>query len=176
MKIDLEQIRDLLKAVSQTDITELTIESGDEKITVKKSTTMTIAHAPTPAPAAVEMTTATVPHVAPRPVAVAAHAAPEPAPAKGNNHKSDESAADASLLPITSPMVGTFYRSPSPTAPAFVEVGDRINVGQTVCIIEAMKLMNDLPAEVAGKVVKIMVENGSTVEFGQPLFLIDPKG
>jgi acetyl-CoA carboxylase biotin carboxyl carrier protein len=73
-------------------------------------------------------------------------------------------------------MVGTFYGSPSPTAPAFVKPGDRVTVGQTVCIIEAMKLMNDLPSEVAGKIVKICVDNGTTVEYGQTLFLVDPKG
>jgi acetyl-CoA carboxylase biotin carboxyl carrier protein len=73
-------------------------------------------------------------------------------------------------------MVGTFYRAASPTAAAFVNVGDRVNVGQTVCIIEAMKLMNDMPSEVAGKIVKILVENGTTVEYGQALFMVDPKG
>ena len=78
-------------------------------------------------------------------------------------------------VPFTSPMVGTFYRSPSPAVPAFVKVGDYITVGQTVCIIEAMKLMNDMPAEVAGKVLRICVENGTTVEYGQQLFLVDPR-
>jgi acetyl-CoA carboxylase biotin carboxyl carrier protein len=72
-------------------------------------------------------------------------------------------------------MVGTFYRSPSPSAPPFLDVGDKVTVGQTVCIIEAMKLMNDLPSEVSGKVVRICVENGTTVEYGQPLFMVDPK-
>jgi acetyl-CoA carboxylase biotin carboxyl carrier protein len=79
------------------------------------------------------------------------------------------------LVAITAPMVGTFYRASSPTTPPYVEVGDQISVGQTVCIIEAMKLMNDLPSEVAGKVVKLCAENGSTVEFGQQLFLVDPR-
>jgi acetyl-CoA carboxylase biotin carboxyl carrier protein len=73
-------------------------------------------------------------------------------------------------------MVGTFYRAASPTAAPYVDIGDRITVGQTVCIIEAMKLMNDMPAEVAGRIVKVCVDNGSTVEYGQPLFLVDPKG
>jgi len=73
-------------------------------------------------------------------------------------------------------MVGTFYRAPSPGAANYVEIGDRVSVGQTVCIIEAMKLMNDMPTEVAGRVVKILVENGTTVEYGQPLFLVDPRG
>ena len=80
------------------------------------------------------------------------------------------------LVPVASPMVGTFYRSSSPSAPPFVEVGDTIAVGQTVCIIEAMKLMNDLPAEVAGRIVKVCVENGTTVEYGQPLFMVNPRG
>jgi acetyl-CoA carboxylase biotin carboxyl carrier protein len=169
VKIDLEQIRDLLKAVSQTDITELTIESGDEKITVRKSTAIAVAQAPVNS---VEIA-ATVPNNAAR-TATATLPAEQP---KVNNNKSPETAeSNNGLVPITSPMVGTFYRSPSPTAPSFVEVGDRVNVGQTVCIIEAMKLMNDLPSEVAGKVVKVLVENGTTVEFGQQLFLLDPNG
>lgn len=167
MKIDLDQIRSLLAVVSQTDVTELTIESGDEKITVKKANSVMVAgHVPT----AVELT-------APVPVPVAARAsaqAPE-APKTVNNGAADEP-EKSGMLSITSPMVGTFYRAPSPTAPSFVNVGDRVSVGQTVCIIEAMKLMNDLPSEVAGKIVKILVENGTTVEFGQPLFLVDPKG
>ncbi len=171
MKIDLDQIRDLLKAVSNTDITELTIESGDEKITVKKSTTVvTVAQPSMP----IEINTAQVPQVAPRLVAVPPSSSGTSQP---NNHKNqDVAAVPDNYVSIASPMVGTFYRSPSPTAPSYVDVGDTVKVGQTVCIIEAMKLMNDLPSEVSGKVVKILVENGTTVEFGQPLFLVDPNG
>jgi acetyl-CoA carboxylase biotin carboxyl carrier protein len=170
VKIDLEQIRDLLKAVSQTDITELTIESGDEKITVRKSTASVVAHAPVAA--AIEAPVA-VQHAAPR-LVTATVAAEQPKP--NNNKAQDNGEAPNGLISITSPMVGTFYRSPAPTSPSFVEVGDRVNVGQTVCIIEAMKLMNDLPSEVSGKIVKVLVENGTTVEFGQQLFLLDPNG
>ncbi|MCW5822844.1 MAG: acetyl-CoA carboxylase biotin carboxyl carrier protein [Cyanobacteria bacterium TGS_CYA1] len=102
-------------------------------------------------------------------------AAPVPAPAPAPAPAKVEEAA-ANYLQITSPMVGTFYRAPSPGAANYVEIGDRVSVGQTVCIIEAMKLMNDMPTEVAGRVVKILVENGTTVEYGQPLFLVDPRG
>jgi acetyl-CoA carboxylase biotin carboxyl carrier protein len=172
VKIDLEQIRSLLSVVSQTDITELTIESGDEKITVKKANSVTVAgHV---LPAQLEVAAAQPLGV---PVATRAAAPLSEAPkASGSNNGAVEEPEKNGLLSITSPMVGTFYRAPAPTAPSFVDIGDRVNVGQTVCIIEAMKLMNDLPSEVAGKIVKILVENGTTVEFGQPLFLVDPKG
>ncbi len=162
MKIDLDQIRDLLAVVSQTDITELTIESGDQKITVKKSTTTYI-------PTTVEVQAA--PQIA----------LPKPAfdgePLKQQLESPvEEKASSNGLVSIASPMVGTFYRSPSPTAPPFVDVGDRIASGQTVCIIEAMKLMNDLPAEISGRIVQVCAENGTTVEYGQPLFMVDPRG
>lgn len=167
MKLDLDQIRDLLAVVGETDITELTIESGEEKITVKKAPpTLAVSSIEVAAPparrepaAAVAAATADAHGQAPEPAA----AAPEPESRNG-------------LVPITSPMVGTFYRSPSPSAPPFVDVGDHVTIGQTVCIIEAMKLMNDLPAEVAGRIVKVCVDSGTTVEYGQPLFMIDPKG
>lgn len=175
MKIDFEQIRSLLATVSQEpDITELTIESGDEKITVKKSSGQLIAQGGSNH---VEVSATT------HPVPVASgggnrQTATAPAQTQqqtqaGNN---EEQNSNNGLLSITSPMVGTFYRSPSPTAAPFVEAGDHVSVGQTVCIIEAMKLMNDMPSEIAGKVVKILVENGTTVEFGQPLMLVDPNG
>ncbi len=175
MDIDLKQISDLLAVVGGTDITELTIESGDQKITVKKSgpvyaapATMLVADSMPPG----VVSRGNVPAVAtmsfePKNEAKAepkAEAAAPPAP----------SAAD--LVPVTSPMVGTFYRSSSPTAKPFVDIGDKISIGQTVCIIEAMKLMNDMPSEVSGKIVKVCVDNGSTVEYGQQLFLVDPKG
>lgn len=88
-----------------------------------------------------------------------------------------EVAPDATLerlLEVTSPMVGTFYRAPSPEAPPYVNIGDRVSVGQVLCIIEAMKLMNEIEAEVSGRIVKILVENVQPVEFGQPIFIIDP--
>lgn len=176
MDIDLKTIRELLAVVGNTDITELTIESGDQRITVKKSSVATagsqtfVAEA---APTAVlsQPKQAAAPQMSfepkPEPAKQAPAAAPAPAPAENSSN---------GHVPITSPMVGTFYRAASPTAQPFVDIGDRVNVGQTVCIIEAMKLMNDMPTEVAGKIVKVLVENGTTVEYGQPLFLVDPKG
>lgn len=172
VKIDLEQIRELLSVVSSTDITELTIESGDQKITVKKERQVIV---PQVAEIAQPMHV-TVP-VASTPVATAAPAkepAAKPQITPEQNGAKEE--ASNGWVPITSPMVGTFYRAGSPTAAPFVNIGDRVNVGQTVCIIEAMKLMNDMPAEVAGKIVKVCVENGTTVEYGQVLFLVDTKG
>lgn len=163
MKIDLDQIRDLLSVVGQTDITELTIESGDQKITIKKSATNS-------APATFEVPTAA--HFAPPAVQPKALPHPELDAAPKKPEVEDMSG----LVEVTSPMVGTFYRAPTPTSSSFVEVGDRITTGQTICIIEAMKLMNDLPAEVSGKIVKVCADNGTTVEYGQALFLVDPKG
>lgn len=167
MNIDLEQIRALLEVVSQTDVIELTIESGEEKVTIKKS----------PAPAANDITVSlpvtsqAVPAPAARPAGeISFEPKPEPVPANS------QASNGADLLSVTSPMVGTFYRSSSPSTQPFVQIGDRIAVGQTVCIIEAMKLMNDMPSEVSGRIVKICVDNGSTVEYGQQLFLVDPKG
>ena len=168
MKIDLQQIRDLLDIVSKTDITELTIEIGEEKVTIKKSG---------PIAQSVQLDLS-----AENPGAMV-----NPAPARSSElsfepkpqaqvPSAEASAASNGLVPVTSPMVGTFYRASSPAANPYVEVGDRISIGQTVCIIEAMKLMNDMPSEVAGRIVKVCVENGSTVEYGQQLFLVDPKG
>ncbi|MDR7597108.1 MAG: acetyl-CoA carboxylase biotin carboxyl carrier protein, partial [Armatimonadota bacterium] len=79
-------------------------------------------------------------------------------------------------VPVTAPMVGTFYRAPGPDQPPFVQEGDRVEAGQTLCIIEAMKMFNEIPAEVSGRVVRVLAENGAPVEYGQPLFLIDPQG
>jgi len=172
VKIDLEQIRSLLAVVSQTDITELTIESGDEKITVKKGNVQTgFANGDGNH---VEVATASSVPLSNSNKALTL--VPQSAPQAAEANNVEEQAAASGYLPITSPMVGTFYRASGPTSAPFVEPGDRVSIGQTVCIIEAMKLMNDLPSEISGKVVKILVENGSTVEFGQPLMLVDPKG
>jgi acetyl-CoA carboxylase biotin carboxyl carrier protein len=166
VNIDLDQIRSLLAVVSSTDITELTIEFGDHKITVKKApSTQNIVVAEQPVAAHVPNRPVTQMSFEPKPKEEPAEAATTESPTATNG-----------LVPVTSPMVGTFYRATSPTAAPFVNVGDHINVGQTVCIIEAMKLMNDMPSEVSGKIVKVCVDNGTTVEYGQQLFLVDPKG
>jgi oxaloacetate decarboxylase alpha subunit len=168
--IDLKQISDLLAVVGSNDITELTIESGDQKITVKKSGPVYAA--------TMLMADALPPNAVSRgSVPTAATMSFEPKNEVKSEAKPEAAAPSASdLVPVTSPMVGTFYRSSSPTTKPFVDVGDKIAVGQTVCIIEAMKLMNDMPSEVSGKIVKVCVDNGSTVEYGQQLFLVDPKG
>jgi acetyl-CoA carboxylase biotin carboxyl carrier protein len=99
-----------------------------------------------------------------------------PAPAPAAPPAAAPASAEDRLVKVVSPMVGTFYRAPAPDADPYVEVGDRIDAGQTVCIIEAMKLMNEIESEVRGRVAKIAVENGQPVEYGQVLFLIDPQG
>lgn len=167
MKIDLDQIRELLTVVSSTDVTELTIEFGDQRITVKKAPPV-MGQDSAPKPIMVKTETASAaPAVVQKPPTVTPEVRAEaPASVEEKN----------GYVEITSPMVGTFYRAPSPESPSFVQIGDRVNIGQTVCIIEAMKLMNDMPSEVSGKIVKVLAENGTTVEYGQPLFLVDPKG
>ncbi|MDZ4837769.1 MAG: acetyl-CoA carboxylase biotin carboxyl carrier protein [Candidatus Melainabacteria bacterium] len=168
MKIDLDQIRELLSVVGSTDVTELTIEFGDQRITVKKSPPVVAGADSLPI---VMKTTDLLPAPQlPKLSLPTAEVQNETATANGGE------ASTNGLVEITSPMVGTFYQAPSPDAPPFVQIGDHVAVGQTVCIIEAMKLMNDMPAEVSGKVVKLLVDNGTTVEYGQPLFLVDPKG
>jgi len=169
VKIDLEQIKVLLDMVSKTDVAELTIEVEGEKVTIRKPTTNTVVTAHLPEPNAVHALSTAIKEsqIAQAPAANLS---------SGKNANTESSGIADNLVAITAPMVGTFYRASSPSASPYAEVGDKISVGQTVCIIEAMKLMNDLPSEVAGKVVKVCAENGATVEYGQQLFLIDPAG
>lgn len=164
MDIDLDQIKKLLDVVSTTDVTELTIESGEEKITIKKQQASVASLLEIPA---------THHQVAPSLPAVQTKISREETAPPGKEHEDENNGKG--LISINSPMVGTFYRSSSPSAPPFVDIGDLIAPGQTICIIEAMKLMNDLPAEVSGRVVRCCVENGTTVEYGQPLFMVNPK-
>ncbi|HEU0302779.1 MAG TPA: acetyl-CoA carboxylase biotin carboxyl carrier protein [Longimicrobium sp.] len=156
--IDLDFIRGLIEAVDDSGIDSLEIARGGTRIRINKT--------PPPAPvaaAAPAALPAAAPVAAPAPAAAGeAAAAPAAAPPPSN------------LVEIKSPMVGTFYRSPAPEAPPYVEVGSRINRGQTLCILEAMKLMNELPADIAGVVREISVENGEPVEYGQVLFRIEP--
>lgn len=162
MSINFNELRDLLGAISQTDITELTLKSEDFELTVRKGLPAVI---PAVSPPAAAPTTVVTP--SPAPVAPAT-------PGKTFVEESKPAVVDKHWLAITSPMVGTFYRAPTPDEPPFVEVNDRIRVGQTVCIIEAMKLMNEIEAEASGQVMDILVANGEPVEYGQTLMWIKP--
>ncbi|MFQ4139722.1 acetyl-CoA carboxylase biotin carboxyl carrier protein [Nodosilinea sp. PGN35] len=163
MELSVTDLRELVTALNQSDIVELTLKGADFELTLRKPGAMVSASAPAPiAPRAIEGAAPSPPPPV-EPVIPAAPATPATPPGKGSD-----------LLSITSPMVGTFYRSPAPEEPAFVGVGDRISSGQTVCIIEAMKLMNELEAEISGEIVEILVENAQPVEFGQTLMLVRP--
>ena len=181
MPLDFNEIRQLLATIAQTDIAEVILKSDDFEITVRKAVSFsgqisssvgqsvssalpgnlpTVSPIPTPQPS-VHITDGTTNRTVDNAVQ---NAQPSPTP----------SPIEQKLLEIPSPMVGTFYRAPAPGEPAFIEVGDRIRSGQTVCIIEAMKLMNEIEAEVSGQVIEILVQNGEPVEYGQPLMRINP--
>lgn len=155
--MDFKQIQELIKMVNKSNLSEVSIEEKDFKITIKQKEEIIQQAVVAAAPVAVAP-------VAAAPVAAAPAAAPAPA------------AEDTSkYLTIKSPMIGTFYRKPAPDKPLFVEVGDEVVPGKVVCIVEAMKLFNEIESEVKGKIVKILVEDQSPVEYDQPLFLVDPS-
>lgn len=180
MPLDFNELRQLLLTLAQTDITELTLKSDDFELTVRKavgverlptvesgSSSMTVLglHSSSAASSTAnsgigsvtsQVIDSNVNTSVPLPVPI-----PQPLELK--------------FVEISSPMVGTFYRSPAPGEPPFVEVGDRVRVGQTVCIIEAMKLMNEIEAEASGQIIEILVQNGEPIEYGQPLMRINPS-
>jgi acetyl-CoA carboxylase biotin carboxyl carrier protein len=153
MKVELEYLEKLVKLVKDNGLTELSLEEGEKAIIIKKEQGVVVPQSAAVAPQAMP---AAVPAVQP----VAPKAEIEPETAKG--------------IPITSPMVGTFYKAPSPGSPSFTEVGKTVSVGQVVCIIEAMKLMNEIESDVAGKLVEICVQDGQPVEYGQVLMIVEP--
>jgi acetyl-CoA carboxylase biotin carboxyl carrier protein len=157
--MDLKQIQDLVKMVNKSNISELSIEEKDIKITIKQKEDKYVTGVPMQQIQA-----------APAPVAIASPAPSAAAPAA----KPAAPAAADNLLTIKSPMIGTFYRRPSPDKPNFVEEGDEVKNGKVVCIIEAMKLFNEIESEISGRVVKILVEDSTPVEYDQPLFLVEP--
>ena len=164
MDIDLKQIRSLADLAIKKGLAEITVQEGDKSITVK----LPLGNSAGGSAAQPVMTTASAAEV---PVALPVA---ESAPAKGGK-KAASAADDSKHHKITSPMVGTFYNAPSPDSPAFVKVGDKISKGQTLCIIEAMKMMNELESDIAGTVVKILVDDAQPVEFGQTIMLVDPS-
>ena len=159
--MDIKQIQELVKLINKTSIGEITIEEDGTRITIKQKKDPSQKIYTQGAPAAYS---ATAPATAP--VAAPAAAAPPAAPAAAP--KADN------LITIKSPMIGTFYRQAGPDKPIFVNVGDEVIPGKTVCIIEAMKLFNEIESEVKGKIVKVLVEDASPVEYDQPLFLVEP--
>jgi acetyl-CoA carboxylase biotin carboxyl carrier protein len=161
--VDIADLKEILRILEAQDITEFELEQDGVKLRVCRASASASAGAP-PAAAYVAAPVSSVPTALPLPVGppVAAEAPAAVA----------EPAANGTL--VKSPIVGTFYRSPDPNAPAFVSVGDKVKVGQILCIIEAMKLMNEIEAELAGEILKIHPENGQPVQYGDPLFTIRP--
>lgn len=159
--MDIKQIQELVKLINKTSIGEITIEEDGTKITIKQKKDP-VQHIVAPISSAPAMA------AAPAPAPVAAAQAPA-APKQEAAPKQDN------LLTIKSPMIGTFYRQAGPGKPIFVNVGDEVSPGKVVCIIEAMKLFNEIESEIKGKIVKVLVEDASPVEYDQPLFLVEPN-
>tara|TARA_R110002049_G_C9147766_1_gene560058 strand:+ start:1843 stop:2322 length:480 start_codon:yes stop_codon:yes gene_type:complete len=159
--MDIKEIQNLIKFVAKSGASEVKLEMEDIKITIRTGALGSSSGETT----IVQQIPMGQPHMAPQPMAATPA---EEAPAKKENE-------DDKYITIKSPIIGTFYRKPSPDKPSFVEVGDAINQGDVLCVIEAMKLFNDIESEVSGKIVKVLVDDSSPVEFDQPLFLVDPS-
>jgi acetyl-CoA carboxylase biotin carboxyl carrier protein len=156
--MDIKQIQELIKFVSRSGVNEVAIEQVDFKITIKTNQTPTVITTTVPAPVAAAVL----------PAAAAAQ------PAVVENKPEAKLEDDSRYVTIKSPMIGTFYRSSSPDKPSFVNVGDEFPSGKVICIIEAMKLFNEIESEISGRIVKVLVDNASPVEYDQPLFLVEP--
>lgn len=156
-----KEIQNLIKFVAKSGVAEVKLKSGEFAISIKNIPEQIVSSAP--APVAQQPVVAQAPQSAP---ATATEAKVEEAP--------KEAAEDANYITIKSPMIGTFYRRPSPDKDLFVNVGDSVQQGDVVCIIEAMKLFNEIESELSGKIVKVLVDDATPVEYDQPLFLVDP--
>jgi acetyl-CoA carboxylase biotin carboxyl carrier protein len=172
--LDFNEIRQLLATIAQTDITEVSLKSDDFELTVRKggnNSVLSVGQAQLGAMVSPGLTPAPATQTAPIQL-------PEIATSRDNSATAQSplavNTASSRFVEVQSPMVGTFYRAPAPGEAPFVEVGDRVKVGQSVCIIEAMKLMNEIEAEVSGQVMEILVQNGEPVEYDQPLMRINP--
>jgi acetyl-CoA carboxylase biotin carboxyl carrier protein len=162
--LKIQEIRELIKLIDQASIDEFSYEHEGSKIKMKKHQNQTTTVVSQPQP--VEQPTQVIP-------SALQSVNPEPAPtAKVEETVAPSRAEDPSLLKVVSPMVGTFYSAPNPESGPFVKVGDRVSKDSVVCIVEAMKLFNEIEAEVNGEIVEILVENGQLVEYGQPMFLV----
>ena len=156
--MEIKDIQKLLDFIAHSGLDEVNIETGEFKVSVKRNAAgQFVPAAPTPVSAPAPVAAAPVPQVS-------VPAPPPPAP------KAD----DSKYLTIKSPMIGTFYRSGGPDKPSFVEIGDEVTAGKVVCIVEAMKLFNEIESEISGRIVKVLIENATPVEYDQPLFLVEP--
>lgn len=165
--MNFKEIQDLIKLVNKMELAEVKIEQGDFRISIRTTQYNKARTNKEGVPQIVS-----IPQVSA--ADMSAPAAPAAAPAATSSEPTPED--HSNLIEVRSPIVGTFYRSSSPDKPPYIKVGDVINVGDVVCIVEAMKLFNEIESEVSGKVVKVMVEDASPVEYDQVLFLVDPKG
>lgn len=167
--MDFNQIQELIRMVSKHKLSEFILKEGDFKLVIRNQ----VAEGAVPAPVVVPVQQPVV-SVAPAAMPMPAPAAAPP-PAKTESPAPTDGDNNPRFVHIKSPMVGTFYRSAGPDKPPFVKIGDTVDVGAKVCIIEAMKLFNEIESELKGKIVKVLVEDASPVEYDQPLFLIDPS-
>jgi acetyl-CoA carboxylase biotin carboxyl carrier protein len=155
--MDIRKVKKLIELLDESGIAEIEISEGEESVRISRYSSSATA----PVHASVQASTP--------------HAAPVPAPPAAASQAAPAAAEDSEGFEVTAPMVGTFYSSPSPGAPPFVQVGDNVNEGDTLCIVEAMKMMNQIDAEVSGTIKSIRVQSGDPVEYGQILFVIDQR-
>jgi acetyl-CoA carboxylase biotin carboxyl carrier protein len=174
--LNLKELKEILQMLDERDITEFELEEEGRRLRVRRAGA---SHPPAHAAPPIVFATAPVtgapvgaPGPAPAPATEAATSPATPHPSAGPPAAAEE--VEAGLTIVKSPIVGTFYRSPDPTAPPFVSVGDRVKVGQVLCIIEAMKLMNEIEAEAEGEILKVHHESGQPVQYGEPLFTLRP--
>ncbi|QLE59297.1 acetyl-CoA carboxylase biotin carboxyl carrier protein [Nostoc sp. TCL26-01] len=178
MPLDFNEIRQLLATIAQTDIAEVTLKSDDFELTVRKAVSASnyiVPNSQAPLSSVVASGLPSVTQATPTPpVSEVGTSRISEQVVASSGTQSGAKIIDQKWVEVPSPMVGTFYRAPAPGEAPFVEVGDRVRQGQTVCIIEAMKLMNEIEVEVSGKVMELLVQNGEPVEYGQPLMRINP--
>ena len=162
--MELKEIQNLIKFVAKSGVNEVHVEMGETKVTIK--TAGDVVQQVVTAPAAIEGATPAAPVAVPAAAPATEPVPPAPAAVKTENDNH---------ITIKSPIIGTFYRKPSPDKPNFVEAGDQVNEGDVLCVVEAMKLFNEIESEVSGTIFKVLVDDSSPVEFDQPLFIIDPS-
>lgn len=168
--MDINEIQQLIKFVAKSGVSEVELESKGFKLVIKTGNTPRIEQVVVPAAAPVAMPVAAAPVVPPPPPVTSA----VPPTAEKPTTPPPTSRDESKLITIKAPMIGTFYRAPGPDKPPFVNVGDEIKPGKTLCIIEAMKLFNEIESEVSGRIVKVLVDDAKPVEYDQPLFLVEP--